>query len=154
MSTQTFDPQAFLEMPIDTPLEKRPPLPVRDYNAQILEVNPAVWESKDKTRSGMKYDVLLELSVPQDVQDGLGLAMPVFKLKDSIMLDLTDQGGLDSAPGRNRVLRNYREALDMNKAGQTFRAKDMIGRLIGVRLKHEDWQGAPQERVDAVVKAG
>lgn len=153
-SSMNFNPEAFLDMPVDAPFEKRPPLPVRDYTATILEVTAAQWMSKDQSKSGMKYDLQLELVVPDDVQASLGLKMPTFKLKDSIMLDMNEAGGLDTAPGKNRQLRVYREALGMNKPGVAFRARDMQGKLITVRLKHEDWQGTPQERVDTVAALG
>ena len=73
----------------------------------------------------------------------------VLTLKDSIMLDMNDNGGLDSAPGANRQLRNYRVALDMNKPGVSFRASNMIGRMLLVRIKHEEYplgSGNLQER--------
>ena len=159
MSAMNFDPVAFLEMPVDAPFEKRPPLPVRDYTATVKSLEARQWQSKDKTnadgspKTGIAYDVQLELVIPDDVQAGLGLKMPTFTVRDSIMLDLNDQGGLDSAPGKNRQLRNYREALGMNKAGTTFRAKDMVGRLLTARLSHEEYQGNIQERVAGVAAA-
>jgi hypothetical protein len=36
-----FDPQAFLEMSIDQPLEKRPLLPVQLYMGEIIETRLA-----------------------------------------------------------------------------------------------------------------
>lgn len=158
MSTMNFDPQAFLEMPVDTPFEKRPPLPARDYTGTIKELSARQWTSKDKTnadgspKSGIAYDLQIEVSIPGDVKESLGLKMDTLTLRDSIMLDLNDQGGLDSTPGRNNGLRAYREALGMNKVGEVFRARDMVGRLLTVRLKHEEYQGNIQERVGGVAK--
>ncbi len=40
----------------------------------------------------------------------------------------------------------------MNKPGVPFRARDMIGKMLTVRVKHEDYQGNIQERVGGVAK--
>ena len=153
-----FDPQAFLELPVDVAFERRPPLPVKDYPAIIEDVAARQWQSKDKfnndgsPKTGIAYDVTLQLQIPLDVKDALGLQTDTLKLKDSIMLDLNDQGGLATEPGSNRQLRQYREALDMNKPGQTVRASDMRGRMVLVRIKHEEYQGNIQERPAGVSK--
>ncbi|HQR20778.1 MAG TPA: hypothetical protein PKV98_07920 [Burkholderiaceae bacterium] len=153
-----FDPQAFLELPVDVAFERRPPLPVKDYPAVIQDVTARQWQSKDKynadgsPKTGIAYDVALQLQIPLDVKEELGLKTDTLVLKDSIMLDLNDQGGLATEPGANRQLRNYREALDMNKPGVAFRARDMIGRMLLVRIKHEEYQGNIQERPAGVSK--
>lgn len=153
-----FDPQAFLDLPVDQAFERRPPLPVKDYPAQIQDVNARQWQSKEKfnndgsPKTGIAYDVTLVVNIPLDIKDQLGLKTDTLTMKDSIMLDLNDQGGLATEPGSNRQLRQYREALDMNKPGQVFRARDMIGRMVLLRIKHEEYQGNIQERPAGVSK--
>lgn len=150
-----FDPAAFIDLPVEAPFEKRPPLPIGDYTATIQDVTARPWQGKaDPTKSGMAYDIVLVLEVPEAVRAATGMASPTITLKDSIMLDLTESGALDTAPGRNRQLRNYREALDMNKAGEVFRARNMIGRLLRVKVSHEIYQDAPVERVAGVARLG
>ena len=160
-SPTNFDPNAFLDMPVDQTFERRPPLPVKDYTAQISEVVARQWQSQNKynadgtPKAGIAYDVSLVIQIPLDVKDQLGLKTDTLTLKDSIMLDLNDQGGLDSAPGANRQLRMYREALDMNKPGVTFRAREMVGRMLLVRIRHEEYplgSGNMQEKPAAVSK--
>lgn len=157
-SPTNFDPQAFLDMPVDAAFERRPPLPVKDYPAQISDVAARQWQSKDKynndgsPKSGIAYDVTLVLQIPLDVKDALGLKVDTLTLKDSIMLDLNDNGGLSTEAGANRQLRQYREALDMNKPGVTFRAREMMGRMLLCRIKHEEYQGNIQERVAGVAR--
>jgi hypothetical protein len=157
MSMQ-FDPQAFLDLPVEEAFERRPPLPVKDYPAQIQDVTARQWQSKDKynndgsPKAGIAYDVALQIQIPLDVKEMLGLKTETLQIKDSIMLDLNDQGGLATEPGANRQLRQYREALDMNKPGQAFRARDMIGRMVLLRIKHEEYQGNIQERPAGVTK--
>jgi hypothetical protein len=72
-------------------------------------------------------------------------------LKDSLMLDLTANGTIDNAPGKNRRLRAYREATDMNKPGDVFSARKMEGRIVKVKITHDIWEGQPIEKVSGVV---
>lgn len=166
MASTHFDPTAFLDMPVEEAFEKRPPVPAQDYPAIIQSITPRQWTSKDKRydsgpnagqlKSGIAYDVKLEAEVPLDIRQSLGLKDDFkFILNDSIMLDVNDRGGLSTEVGANRQLRNYREALDMNKAGVTFRARDMEGRRLLVRVKHDTYpEGSDnvQEKVAGVAR--
>lgn len=142
----SFDPNAYLDLPVDEVFERRPLVPVSDYVATITEVTARQWTSKDKTddqgrpKTGIAYDVMLELDIPLEVKERVGLKSEfTLKLKDSIMVDLNANGGLSTEAGANRQLRNYREALDMNKAGVTFRAREMAGRRLLVKVKHDNY---------------
>lgn len=149
-----FDPTAYLDATLEAPTEKRPPLPVGDYTAVIGEVTARAWQGKkDPSKSGIAWDVPLTLEIPADIQASLGLSTATLQLTDSVMLDLTDGGLIDNGPGRNRRLRMYREAVDLNKAGDTFSARLMQGKVVKVKLSHEEWEGNIQERVAGVVKA-
>lgn len=160
-ASSQFDPQRFLEATLDTPTEKRPPLPVECpgtndgfYTAVIGEVKARTWDSKKpdaKVKAGIAWDVPLELQIPQQLQDLLKYS-PTFTLTDGFIVDLNEQGMIDNSPGRNRRLRNYREACDLNKVGDVFSAKKMQGKVVKVKLSHEMYQGAAFERVDNVLK--
>ena len=154
MSTpSSFDPALFLDVTMDAPTEKRDPLPIGDYTAVIGEVTSRAWQGKaDPTKSGIALDVLLTIDVPAEIQASLGLGSTL-NLKDSIMLDLTDSGMIDNSKGKNRQLRNYREALDMNKSGDVFSPRKMQGQVITVKVTHEIYQDAPVERISGVTKA-
>lgn len=151
-----FDPSVFLDATIDTPLAKRKTLPEGEYLAQIGEVKSRAWQSRDGTKSGIAYDVPLELQIPFEHQEELGYNH--LNLTDSIMLDITPQGTIDIGPGKNGKLRTYREALDMNREGTKFSARLMQGQMIKVRVKHEPYEdsaGETQlaERIKGVAKA-
>lgn len=155
MNSMQFDPLAFLDLPMDVPLEKRDALPVGDYTSVIKEVTARLWQGKkDPTKSGMAYDVLHSVEVPPEVRDALELTQSTLTLKDTIMLDLTETGALATTRGSNRALRLYREALDMNKSGETFRVSLMVGCPILVKVGHEVYNGAPVERITGVAKLG
>lgn len=156
-----FDPNAFLDLEITEAFERRPALPVRDYPTLIQEVAARQWTSKDKyndngtLKSGVAYDLTLVVQVPLDIKEQIGLKTDTLTIKDSVMVDLNANGGLDTSPGANRQLRNYREALDMNKPGQAFRAREMAGRMVLLRIKHEEYpvgSGNLQEKPASVAK--
>lgn len=151
--TSAFDPNSFLDATLEEPSERRSPLPVGDYVATIEEVTARTWQGKkDPTKSGIAWDVQLAVEVPADVQTLLGLTKSTLTLKDSIMLDLTPNNTIDNAPGKNPRLRNYREALDMNKPGDVFSARKMIGRLITVKVAHDLYEGMPIEKISGVAR--
>lgn len=149
-----FDPQAYLDAQITEPTVKRPPLPVGDYMAIIEDVKSRTWQGKaDPTKSGIAFDIPLVLEIPADVQTQLGLTTSTLKFTDSVMVDLTEGGMIDNGVGKNRRLRTYREACDMNKAGDIFSPRKMIGQTILVKIKHDLWEGEIVEKIAGVAKA-
>jgi hypothetical protein len=157
----TFDPATFLDMPITEEQAPRPPITPGDYTAVIKEVTSEPWQSKDKVdengrlKSGMKYNVILTVEVPEAERERTGLSFPTLELRDGIMLELNAQGGIDTGKGKNDKLRRYREALDMNKAGVTFRASQMAGKALTVRIGHTEWpvgSGNLREEVKGVAR--
>jgi hypothetical protein len=148
-----FDAQSILDAQIDQPLIKRPPVPVGDYQGLIEDVKSRSWTSKDGLKTGLALDVSMVVTLPPEVQSELGIESNTLKFTDSIMLDLTAQGGIDNGVGKNRRLRIYREALDMNKPGDVFSPRKMIGQPLLVKMKHEIYEGEPIEKVASVAKA-
>lgn len=154
-----FDPQTFLDATIDAPLEARGRLPVENpetadklYVGVIGEITARPWQGKvDPSKSGIAWDVPITLQVPGSLQDSVGKAELV--IKDSIMLDLTPNGTIDTAKGRNNGLRFYREATDLNKAGDSFSARKMQGKVIKVKIAHETYNGMIMERINGVLRA-
>jgi hypothetical protein len=150
----SFNPETFLDATLTEPSEKRPPLPVGDYTAVIGVVTARAWQGKaDPSKSGIAWDIPLTIDVPAEIQVQLKLDQSTLPLKDSIMLDLTSNGTIDNGPGKNRRLRNYREATDMNKPGDVFSARKMEGKIVKVKITHDLWEGQPIEKVAGVVAA-
>ena len=154
MNDSIFDPQAMLDMTLDSPTEKRPPLPVGDYTAVIGDINARKWQGKqDPSKSGIAWDVQLTVQIPFEVQQSLGVEVNELKLSDSIMLDMLPNGSIDNSVGKNSRLRMYREAVDMNKPGDSFSARKMTGQVILVRIGHEEYNGNIMERVQKVARS-
>jgi len=148
----SFDPNAFLDATITEPTVKRSPLPAgQDFVGTIGAVKMRTWQGKaDPTKSGIVADVpiVIDLSAYPDQK-----STATVTLTDGIMLDLTDGGMIDNGKGKNGKLRRYREALDMNKPGDTFSFRAMEGRLIKVKISHRTYEGDIFDQVDSVAKA-
>lgn len=155
-----FNPEQYLNATMETPLEKRDPLlasgatPDGCYYATIKEVKARQWEGKtEKTagKSGIAWDVQLEVDVPEAQRSTQGTDKRI--VFDSIMLDLTEQGMIDAGKGKNGRLMMYREALDMNKPGDSFSALKMVGRPVKIKIDHRPYNNTVQEDVKSVLRA-
>lgn len=152
-----FDPTTFLDTEFDDPNEKRPPLPVENpshplgyYLAQIGSPEPKTGEKDGKPWMSISLPLTIEIS--QQLQDSLKLPEKL-RLTDRVFIDMTEQGTIDNAPGKNRGQRMYREATGMNAKGVPFSWRKLEGRTVAIKMKHEIYQGTIQERVDGVFKA-
>lgn len=150
---QIFDPAQFLDITVESPFEERIPLPIGEYTAMIGQIGARSWQSKDGSKAGVAWDIPLVVDVPPDVQQTCNCS-PTLKITDSAMLDINESGnGFDFGPGRNRVLKDYREATDTNKPGDKFGAKVLQGKVIKVRITHDLWEGRVREKIAGRTKA-
>jgi hypothetical protein len=145
--SQVFDPTLFLEVTVDSPFEDRIPLPIGEYTAMIGQIAARSWQSRDGTKSGVAWDIPLVIDVPHEVQRTCNCG-PTLKITDSAMLDINESGnGFDMGPGRNRVLKDYREATNTNRPGDKFGAKVLEGKVIKVKITHDLWEGKVREKI-------
>ena len=161
-TSSAFDPAAFLDATQTEANEKRPPLPTENpadanglFTAQIGEITTASGVIGKGDRTGQPWlsmVVPLKLEIPQQLQDSMKLP-PTLTLTDRAFVDLTPQGSIDNTPGRNRSQRAYRDATDMNKPGEPFAWRMLTGRVVKVKINHEMYEGAVQERVGGVFRA-
>lgn len=160
MSTMNFDPTAYLEMSIDTPMEKRPPAPAGVYfPAEITGLSVAQWRSKDKVdestgnlKEGIRFDITLKVQFPADAKQQYGLTYSDLTITDGVMIDRNASGGIDTTPGKNNGLRKYREACDLNRPGEVFKPLQLVGRSVMVKFRHEEYQGNLQEKISDVIR--
>lgn len=152
-----FDPVAFLDATISEINERRQPLPTENpaspdalYTAVIGEIAPKSGEKDGKP--WLQMAVPLKIDVPQQLQDSLKLPAQI-TLTDRVFIDLTDQGLVNNAPGYNRGQKKYRDATGMNQAGASFSWRKLQGQPVKVKISHEMYEGATQERIGGVSKA-
>ena len=150
-----FNPETFLDSAITEVQVKRPPLAAgRVFQAIIGEVKSRPWVKKDDpSKSGYAVDLPLTIDLTTYPDELKRLGTDRVIMKDSIMLDLNEGGAIDTSPGKNGKLRRYRDSLGMNVPGQPFTFRAMTGRIIGVKVKHREYEGELYEDVDSVVKA-
>lgn len=130
-----FNPDQFLDMQIEGQNDtKIIPVPAGEYTAMIEEVKVRQWQGKaDPSKSGLTLDIQWSIDDPS-VKELLG--RDKVTVKQGIMLDLTDAGGLDMGKGRNIGLGRLREALDLNQPGRPFSFTMLTGRVARVSVSH------------------
>ena len=156
-----FDPNTFLDVVQTEVNEKRATIPADNpdasdglYFAVIGEIKTASGIIGKGERTGqpwLQMVVPLKLQLPPQVQ-ALGLSAE-FQLTDRPMLDLTPQGSIDNAKGKNNAQRLYREATGLNKPGETFAWRQMQGMQVKVKVQHELYNGNVVEKVGGVFPA-
>ena len=143
--TSVFDPNAFLDAQQTEVNERRPTIPVDNpaapdglYTAMIgdIKTDSGIIGKGDRTgESWISMIIPLKLQLPAQVQ-AIGLPSE-FQLTDRVFLDLTPQGSIDNAKGKNRGQRAYRNSTGLNKPGDTFAWRMLTGRVVKVKLAHE-----------------
>jgi hypothetical protein len=160
MNASAFDPSLFLQA---TTTEQGStvsvPIPVSDgagYLAVIAEVKARQWRSKDGQSSGLALDIVYNIDEPK-VKEALG--RDKVTITQGIMVDLTEQGGLDMSKGKNVSLNRVRDAVGQNVAGQPWAPAMLVGRPVRVVVGHrpsdrpQDPPGTVFADVNGVVKA-
>lgn len=125
------------------------PIPVGEYPAGIQEVKIATWAKKDGSASGLKLQVFWGIE-DDAVKSFLGRDKVV--VRQDIMLDLTEAGGIDTGKGKNIGLGRLREAVDLNVPGQPFSFPMLPGRMAKVAIVHEPYQDTLLAQVKGVAK--
>lgn len=143
-----FSPEQFLDMQVTESNDtKVTPVPVGEYIAICSEVKVRPWSSKsDPSKSGIALD--LQWSI-DDANVKALLGRDEVKVKQGVMLDLTESGGLDMGKGRNVGLGRLREAVGLNAPGQPFSVTMVQGRVAKVLISHR----AVDDQIFAEVKA-
>jgi len=159
MSSQ-FDPNTFLDAQQTEVNEKRPPLPTENpddenglYTAVIGEIKTDAGTIGKGDRIGQPWVSMLiplRIQVPAAVQ-GLGLPKEM-TITDRAFLDLTPQGGIDNGKGKNRQQKAYRDACDLNNPGEPFAWRMLTGKVVKVKVSHEMYNEAIQERIGQVLR--
>lgn len=130
-----FNPDQFLDMQVTEANDtKLTPVPVGEYVAVIEDVKCRQWQSKqDPSKSGLTLDITWSIDDPA-VKELLG--RDKVTVRQGVMLDLTESGGLDMGKGRNVGLGRLREAVGLNTPGQPFSFSMLVGRVAKVSVSH------------------
>lgn len=138
--TSMFDPNAFMNSTFEEANDTvSVPIPVGEYDAVVEKVDVSAWASKDGSKSGLKLQLIWEL-MSDEVREATGRQKNT--VRQDIMLDLTEAGGLDMGKGMNVRLGKLREAVGLNQKGQPFGFPMLHGRMAKVAIKHRPGEQA------------
>jgi hypothetical protein len=150
-----FDPSQFLDASTTEASVRRPPLPVGEYQGTLGEPKFRQTEGKKDTNLGVRYTwldipVTIDLTQYADLQASIGVDQVI--LTYSGRVDTSPSGGIDYGKGKSPGFRQIREATGLNQAGQPFTPRQLQGRVVRVRVKHEPYQGELIDNIDSVAK--
>lgn len=133
MSDSVFDPEAFLDQTIEGSNDtKIIPCPAGDFLGIVDSFKVRRWEKKDdKTVNGVSLDVMWSIEDENAKQE---TGRDKVLVKQSIGLDIAEDGKLDMGKGKNVRLGRLRAALDLNQPGQSFSFHMLKGRMAKVTV--------------------
>jgi hypothetical protein len=148
MNDSAFDPNKFLDTEQTEVNERRALLPVNNpddpngaYFAVIGEITTSsgvIGKGENAGNPWASMVIPLRLQIPAQLQETLGLPKEL-QLTDRAFLDLTPQGSLDNAKGKNRRQKDYRDATGENVPGKAFAWRMLQGRTVKVKITHEEY---------------
>ena len=145
-----FSPEQFMDVQVEGASSTEfVPVPVGEYTAVSSDPEIVAWSSKDGSKNGLKLSLKWDIDDPAVKQL---LERDKVTVKQDIMLDLTETGGLDMGKGKNVNLGRLREACGLNVPGQPFSFRMLGGQIAKVRVEHRIVDGAPFAEIKAVSK--
>lgn len=126
------------------------PVPAGEYVAVVDEVKARQWKNKDDpTKQGMAVDVTWLID---DANVKALLERDKVTVKQGVMLDLNDNGGIDTGKGKNVTLGRLREATGLNDPGRAFSFSQLKGKVAKVTVTHRIEGDAIYAEVKATAK--
>lgn len=122
-----FDPDAFLTTTTTDAMDTRfDPIAVGEYPGipEKLEVRQFNG-TKDPSKTYTSLDITWDVDAPGEKAR---LGRDKLSVRQSLFLDMSAAGGLDTGKGKNIGLGRLREALNLNTPGVPFSFNDLIGR--------------------------
>lgn len=125
----TFNPDSFLNTETTEANDTRyAPIPEGEFSACVKDIKPRT------TNSGK---AVLDVSwIIDDAGVAEATGMKENTARQSIFLDLTEQGGLDNGKGKNIQLGKLRDALGQNASGKAWRPGMLVGGVARVKIAH------------------
>ena len=125
----TFNPDSFLNTTVtEASSTAYVPVPEGDFTAAVKEI---------KSRATPNGAAILDVTWSIDdasVEAATGMKNPT--VRQSVFLDITEAGGLDTSKGKNISLGKLREALGQNTAGKPWQPGMLIGGVAKINVKH------------------
>jgi len=146
----TFNPEEFLDATFtDANSTTFEPIPANEYQATIEEIK---FSNGTSQKTGEPWH---RLEITWSIEDeSLKELLNRKKLisRQSILLEMNESGGLAAGRGQNIGFGRLREAVDLNRPGEPFSPRMLIGRRALVKVSHEEYQGVTRDKVTGVAK--
>lgn len=144
-----FNPEAFMSASISEAMDTRlQPCPVGEWGATISKVDVRGGES-EKTESGIwaAYNVTWDINDPEAKRLA---GREKLSSRQTVFLDLTADGTIDMAKGRNIRLGKLRDAIGQNQPGMAWNPMMMVGHSAVVKVDHRPDQNDSSIMYDEV----
>lgn len=146
-----FNPDTFLDQETGGPMStERVLIPINTYHpCYISEIKPAEGIIKEGERAGQPWARMdfVWMIDDQNLRDELNRAQ--VKVTQGIMLDLDENGQIDTSKGKNVQLGKLRKALGINEGSTKWR--EFMGKPATLQIGHEATnRGTTREVVLAV----
>jgi len=147
-----FDPKVYETMSVTEVNKNRGLLEPGDYVALIDNINSVQRTGRDGEAVAV-INVTLKVEVPSEQRTNIGQS--TVTLFDSIWLETNSRGEIDMGNGKNRRMKSYRDATDLNNPGKTFDFTMLPGRIVTVKVNQVTRKdnGDLIERVEGVAHA-
>ena len=135
-----FDAEQFLNQEYDSSTDTHvTPVPPGEYQGQVTKVNAREIMTKDGERIVM--DITWEI-----LDDEVKKVMEMKKVtaRQSVFLDLTDEGAIDMSKGKNRQLGLVREAVGQNATGKPWNPGMLNGQVAQVTITNDPDKDDPE----------
>lgn len=145
-----FDPTTFLDATITgANSTSQEPVPEGEYQAMIEKIDVKSWASKDGTSAGLKLELVWEI-----MDDAVKAVLDRTKVtsRQSIMLDLNDDGSIAMGKGKNANVGRLREAVNLNDPKKPFSWGMLVGQMAKVGVKHRVYNDDIFDEVKAVAR--
>lgn len=141
-----FNPDQFMQTAVVGAMSTEIiPIPEGEFNGIIRKVEARV-VGKDKDRAVM--DVFFEVD-DEEVRKITGMQKP--QIRQTVWLDITENGTLDSAEGKNVGLGRLREAVRQNDDSREWTPPMLIDQVAKIMVKHSMGEGENAGRIYANV---
>jgi hypothetical protein len=150
-----FDADSFLNSVVTgANATKVVPCPVGEFPGVIDKIAARQWQSADGTKTGVALDVTWSV---EDDEAKAVTGRDVVSCRQGIMLDLTPDGAVDMAEGKNVGLGRLRAAVGLNDPSVEFSFNQLPGRMGKIKVGHRPDNRDPEiiyAQVDAVTSLG
>ena len=148
--TSVFSPEAFMQSQFTEANETIfVAVPEGEFPAVIKSVECNSWQSRDGSKSGLKLDLVWSVD-DESVKATTGMTEP--QVRQSVMLDLTEQGGLAVGANKNVNLGRLREAVGQNQSGKPWNPMMLQGQVARIAVKHRLYEEQTFAEVKGVTK--